>query len=120
MSSLAAMTGDDSKLAIDALRLSLNRNQFTADVYWIPFFTPASLPLDEGNALRKFVVPASFELPIPAMNTSLTLPVTIGVLETPEFAIWNGEYALRISGYLSAFDLSLYGFYGWDDIPLLN
>lgn len=120
MSSLAAMTSDDSKLAIDALRLSLNGNQFTADVYWIPFFTPASLPLDEGNALRKFVVPASFELPIPAMNTSLTLPVTIGELETPELAIWNGEYAFRISGYLSAFDLSLYGFYGWDDRPILN
>ena len=120
MSSLAAMTGDDSKLAVDAIRLSLNGNQFTADAYWIPFFTPAALPLDEGNSLRKFIVPATFELPIPAMNTSLTLPVTIGELEKPELAIWNGEYALRISGYLSAFDLSLYGFYGWDDIPILN
>ena len=119
MSSLAAMTGDDSKLAIDAVRLSLSGNQFTADAYWIPFFTPAALPLDEGNSLRKFLVPAKVDIPVaPGMN--LSLPVTIGSLEKPEFAIWNGEYGLRVSGYFSAFDLSLYGFYGWDDTPFLN
>lgn len=120
MSSLAAMTGDDSKLAVDAIRLSLSGNQFTADAYWIPFFTPSALPLSEGNALRKFLVPSTFELPIPAMNTTLILPVTIGELEKPELALWNGEYGLRVSGYLSAFDLSLYGFYGWDDTPFLD
>lgn len=120
MSSLAAMTGDDSKLAVDAIRLSLSGNQFTADAYWIPFFTPAALPLAEGNPLRSLLVPASFELPIPAMNTTLILPVTIGELEKPELALWNGEYGLRVSGYFSAFDLSLYGFYGWDDTPFLD
>ena len=120
MSSFAAMISDDSKLAVDAIRLSLSGNQFTADLYWIPFFTPAALPLDEGNSLRKFLIPSTFELPIPAMNTVLSLPVTIGGIETPEIAIWNGEYGLRVSGYFSAFDLSLYGFYGWDDTPILN
>ena len=120
MSSLAAMTSDDSKLAVDAIRLSLNGNQFTADAYWIPFFTPAALPLDEGNALRKFLVPEAFELPIPEMNTVLVLPVTIDGIENPELAIWNGEYGLRVSGYFSAFDISLYGFYGWDDTPFLD
>ena len=120
MSSLAAMTGDDSKLAIDAIRLSLSGNQFTADAYWIPFFTPAALPLSEGNPMRNFLVPATFELPIHAMNTTLILPVTIGELEKPEQVIWNGEYGLRVSGYFSAFDLSLYGFYGWDDTPFLD
>lgn len=120
MSSLAAMTSDDSKLAVDAIRLSLNGNQFTADAYWIPLFTPAALPLDEGNALRKFLVPEAFELPIPEMNIVLVLPVTIDGIENPELAIWNGEYGLRVSGYFSAFDISLYGFYGWDDTPFLD
>ena len=120
MSSFAAMTGDDSKLAIDAIRLSLSGNQFTADVYWIPFFTAASLPLDEGNSLRKFLVPATVDFPIPAMNSSLTLPVMVDEFEKPELAIWNGEYGLRASGYFSALDLSLYGFYGWDDTPFLD
>ena len=119
MSSLAAMISDDSKLAVDAIRLSLSGNQFTADAYWIPFFTPASLPIDEGNSLRKFVVPETIEIPV-APGVNLAIPVTIGGIETPELAIWNGEYGLRVSGYLSAFDLSLYGFYGWDDTPILN
>ena len=119
MSSLAAMISDDSKLGVDAIRLSLSGNQFTADAYWIPFFTPASLPIDEGNSLRKFVVPETIEIPV-APGVNLAFPVTIGGIETPELAIWNGEYGLRVSGYLSAFDLSLYGFYGWDDTPILN
>ncbi len=42
LSSLAVMTTNE-KLAIDALRFSVNGNQFTADAYWIPFFTPAKL-----------------------------------------------------------------------------
>ena len=120
MSNFSAMTRDDSKLAIDAIRLSLTGNQFTADAYWIPFFTPSSLPLEEGNNLRKFLVPSSVEFPIPAMNTTLTIPVTITSLDEPEKAIWNGEYGLKVSGYFSALDLSLYGFYGWDDTPFLD
>ncbi len=120
MSSLQAMTSDDGKLAVDAIRLSLNGNSFTADAWWIPFFTPASLPLNEGNSLRKYVVPQNVEYPVPAMGTTLTLPVTISRLEKPELALWNGEYGLKLSGYFSALDVSLYGFFGWDDIPLLD
>lgn len=119
-SSFSAMTGDDSKLAVDAIRLSLSGNSFTADAWWIPFFTPAALPLDEGNSLRKFIVPETVDYPLPAMNTVLHLPVKINQFKKPELAIWNGEYGLKISGYFPVMDLSLYGFYGWDDIPLLN
>ncbi|MCR4579479.1 MAG: hypothetical protein K5681_03940 [Treponema sp.] len=120
MSSFSAMTSDDSKLAVDAVRLSFSGNQFTVDAWWIPFFTPTSLPLDEGNSLRKYIIPSSVEFPLAALGTSLILPVTIGEVESPELAIWNGEYAIKLSGYFSAFDLSLYGFYGWDDLPLLD
>ena len=90
MSSFSAMTSDDSKLAVDAIRLSVTGNQFTADAYWIPFFTPSALPLEEVNT------------------------------QEPEKAIWNGEYGLKVSGYFSALDVSLYGFYGWDDTPFLD
>ena len=120
MSSFDAMTRDDSKLAIDSIRLSLTGNQFTADAYWIPFFTPAALPLDEGNTLRKYLVPSTVAFPIPAMKTTLTLPVTVSKFDEPEKALWNGEYGLKISGYFSALDVSLYGFYGWDDTPFLD
>ena len=52
MSSLAAMTADDSKLGVDAIRLSLSGNQFTADAYWIPIFTPSPLPEEMTDQLE--------------------------------------------------------------------
>ena len=104
MSSLAVMTANE-KLAIDAVRLSLNGNQFTADAYWIPFFTPAELPLKKGNNLRKYIAPDG---------------VNFEEFENPETALWNSEFGLKLSGYFSAFDLSLYGFYGWDDMPFMD
>jgi len=92
MSSLSAMISDDSKLAIDAIRFSLTGNQFTLDSWWIPFFTASSLPAS----------------------------VKINKLENPELTIWNGEYALKLSAYLSMLDFSFYGFYGWDDLPFMD
>ena len=90
MSNLSAIMEDDNKLAIDAMRLSFYGNSFTIDAFWIPFFTPAKLPVSASGAKK------------------------------PEVAIWNGEYALKMSGYLSAFDVSVYAYYGWDDIPLID
>lgn len=119
MSSFAAMTGDNSKLAVDAVRLSLSGNQFTADAYWIPFFTPAALPLEEKNPLRKFLIPSNIKFSL-GQGQALTLPVSVGSIQKPELAIWNGEYGLKLSGYFSLLDLSLYGFYGWDDIPIME
>ncbi|MCR5252724.1 MAG: hypothetical protein K6C98_03300, partial [Treponema sp.] len=43
LSNLAAMLKTDNKLAVDAVRFSLSGNQFSAEAYWIPFFTPAKL-----------------------------------------------------------------------------
>ena len=120
MSSFSNLTADDSKLPVDSLRLSLNGDSFTADAWWIPFFTPASLPLKKNNLLRKYVVPLSVDFPVPALGTTLSLPVTIGEFTEPDKALWNGEYGLKLSGYFSLLDVSLYGFYGWDDIPVLD
>ncbi len=120
MSSFAAMTADDSKLAIDSVRFSYNGDTFTADLWWIPIFTPAALPLDEGNSLRKFLIPASVDINSPVAGSKLTLPIKLGSLGIPEKAIWNGEYALNVSGYFSSLDASFYAFYGWDDMPFLD
>ena len=93
MSSITAMTSDDSKLPVDVVRLSFSGNQFTADAFWIPFFTPAVLPAEKVAGVP---------------------------IEKPELAIWNGEYGLKLSGYFSMFDVSLYGFYGWEDTPFVD
>ena len=119
MSSFAAMISDDSKLAVDAVRLSLSGNQFTADAYWIPFFTPAALPLEEKNPLRKYIIPSSISFSV-GQGQSITLPVNVGSISKPELTIWNGEYGLKLSGYFPLMDVSLYGFYGWDDNPIME
>ncbi len=87
LSSLAVMTTNE-KCAIDAVRFSVNGNQFTADAYWIPFFTPAKL------SDVKF--------------------------KKPESKMTNSEFGLKLSGYFSELDFSLYGFYGRDDMPFLD
>lgn len=101
---------DDSTLAIDALRFSVYQDYFTLDAYWIPFFTGTALPLEEGNLLRKHIVP----------DTAGGLPVLVGGLESPDFSLANGEYALKLSGYFPLCDVSVYAFYGWDKMPLLD
>ncbi len=119
MSSAAAVFSDDSRLAVDALRLSFNSTSLTADAWWIPFFTPTKLPLDEENSLRKYVVPEQVDLSLPG-GAVYSLPLAIGDFDEPEAALKNGEYGMKLSAYFSACDISLYAFYGWDDMPLLS
>lgn len=119
MGSFSALTGDGA-LGVDALRLSANGERFTLDAWWIPFFRGTRLPLEEGNPLRTYIAPATVDFPVAALGKTLSLPVTIGTLSRPELNIKNGEYALKASGYFSLCDVSVYGFYGWDDMPLLD
>ncbi len=92
-SSVSALFEDES-LAVDAARLSLNRGSVSADFYFIPVFTPASLPQEKTAGLSS--------------------------IKLPEETIKNSEYGLKVSGYFSKCDLSLYGFYGWEDMPFLT
>ena len=92
-SSVSALFEDES-LAVDAARLGVNRGSVSADFYFIPVFTPASLPQEKTSGL-----------------SSITLP---------EKNVRNAEYGLKLSGYFSKCDLSLYGFYGWEDMPFLS
>lgn len=97
MSSFSALVSDDSSLPIDAIRLTFNSSSFTVDAYWIPFFTPT-----------KFTASPLFS------------SYEFSELSEPETAIWNAEYALKLSGYFSAMDCSFYAFYGWDDFPIIS
>ncbi len=92
-SSVSALFEDES-LAVDAVRLGFNRGSVSADFYYIPVFTPASLPQEKTAGLSS--------------------------IKLPEETIKNSEYGLKVSGYFSKCDLSLYGFYGWEDMPFLT
>ena len=104
----------DTPLGIDAVRLSIVTDNAQADAYWIPFFTPNTLPLAKGNPFHQFTFPGSME-GVPVLS-----PSNYTDLDSPEKKLANSEYALRGSLYTSHVDLSIYGFYGWDDMPFMK
>ncbi len=107
----------ESRLGIDALRFSLSGESITADMYWIPLFTPNELPLKDGNPLKKIMIPSSVEM----NGTTVSInKVTKDSFEKPDVTLSNGEYAARLKAFLPFADISLYGFYGWDDMPVMK
>ncbi len=117
LTSVSGTDVSDSFLGIDAVKLNFSVGFFSANLYWIPFFTPSPLPLDSGNILNRLLVPKSVDLP--GAGGSLPLkPLSNEKLEMPELSLKNGEYAVKAAFYTSFADFSLYGFYGWDDSPI--
>ena len=80
--------------AIDSARLSFNKDNLSLDAYFIPFFTKTALPEAKTSQLSS--------------------------INMPEISIKSAEYGLKLSGYFSKCDISLYGFYGWCDTPFLD
>ena len=107
----------ESRLGIDALRLSLLNETLSLDAYWIPFFTPNELPLKDGNPLKEIVVPSSVSM---GGMTVTVNKVSEDSFEKPDVTLRNGEYAARLKAFLPFADLSLYGYYGWDDMPVMK
>lgn len=106
---------DDSSLPVTAAKVSFSGNTWNIDALWIPFFRGTVLPLEEGSLLRDAMIPS--KVAVPGVGI---IPVKIGKLQAPEMALENAEYGLKFSGYFSLCDISLYGFYGWDKMPLMN
>ncbi len=111
----------DSRLGIDAVRLSYNGTILSADAYWIPFFTPSALPLSETNPLKSLMIPPA--IPSIVAGQVFYIPIhdfTEDDITKPESCLKNGEYAGKISAYTPFADLSLYGYWGWDDEPIIS
>ncbi|WP_290763941.1 DUF1302 family protein [Fibrobacter sp. UBA4297] len=112
--SFVASDYNESRLGIDAVRLSLLTEKIQADVYYIPFFTPSILPLAKGNPLKAKVFPANVD------GIRIYAPEDYRDLEHPSKHVSNSEFAFRASAYTSFADMSLYYFYGWDDTPFFK
>ena len=97
----------DSRLGIDTVRLSYTGNAVQVDAYWIPVFTPSTIPLADGNPLRKVAFGDDFDAEDISLNT-------------PKLRLYNGEYAARFAAFFPFADFSFYGFYGWEDSPFMR
>lgn len=121
MTRMLASDYSDSRLGIDAIRLSYNGTMLSADAYWIPVFTPSCLPLEKKNPLRKLLIPSSVRAE--AGGTDVIIGIqdfTDDNISKPETNLRNGEYAGKLSAYTPFADFSLYGFWGWDDEPVIS
>ena len=112
--SFVASVYNESRLGIDAVRLSLLTEKVQVDAFFIPFFTPSTLPLAKGNPLRAQIFPAEED------GITINVPEDYRDFEHPSKHISNSEYAFRASAYTSVADVSLYYFYGWDDTPFFR
>lgn len=113
-SNMIASSYKESRLGIDALRLSFMNDFMQTDLYWVPIFTPSVLPFAKKNPLNQILFPSKYE------GLDIKAPQSQSDLDVPSLKIYNSEFAARASFYFSKFDLSFYGFYGWDDLPLIS
>jgi hypothetical protein len=110
---LTAYAGLDfagSRLAVDGLRMRYSLPAFAAEAVWLPLFTPARLPADPENPLYEIFYPSAIDM------GGTALPVSVSQVPPPR-TIDSGEYGLRLSWYAPALDISVMGFYGWNDVP---
>ena len=108
----------DSRLSVDAARLTFKNDAFFFDAYWIPFFAPSALPLAEKNPLKKVMIPKSVSLG--AGGAIPVAQVAKGNFELPDLSLENSEFAARLAAFFPFADFSLYGFYGFDREPCLT
>ncbi len=111
----------DSRIGIDAVRLSYNGTMLSADAYWIPIFTPSVLPLEKKNPIRSLIMPSAVTTELMGKTLSIKIrDFSQDDIDKPETNLKNAEYAGRVSAYTPFADFSLYGFWGWDDEPIIS
>ena len=103
--SIDSMLSTDSRLGIDAARVSAKFDKFAFDFYWIPFVRTIALPTSASHPLTKDF----------ANDNDLAL--RLAKSRKVDISAENFEYALKASAYWKYADVSLYAFYGWDRFP---
>ncbi len=99
---------DEIRMPVSAVRLRLLGDQVDTVFLWLPFFKAAVQP--EGTDNPWAVTPA-----FPA-----NIAVSMTAVDKPANTLGNGEFAVKVSSYLSGLDLAASVFYTWDDFAALH
>lgn len=94
----------DDTLAIDALRLTGSWGSYSFDCYWIPIFRAARLPEDDN--------------PLAGLDAYRILSLLDR--KEPERNLAHGSYAVRLASRTSLVDYALYGYWGYNDLPVVD
>ncbi|MCR5731684.1 MAG: hypothetical protein K6G51_01925 [Sphaerochaetaceae bacterium] len=107
----------DFRLGIDTVKFSYNGDNTILDFYWTPLFTRTALPLEEGNPLKKMILPDSVSLGGTTINVN---NFTSDDIASPALSFNSAEYGARFSRYQSFGDFSFYAFYGYENLPMMT
>jgi hypothetical protein len=108
----------DQKIGVPAVKMNYYADWFNTELAFIPRYVPYRLP-KEGE--RWFpgvlILPSSINTNSAFGNIPLT--TTYKDINMPDFNLSNSETGIRISKYISGWDVSLSYFRGFDTMPLM-
>lgn len=102
------MDFNEMKMGVDSLLLTFFHNDLKLDLIWIPFFRQSRFA--EKND------PWFFQ----KTTDNITDPTNILTVEKPALKIRNSQILGKLSFFLKGFDISLFGFSKWNDVPCIS
>jgi len=109
---------DDMRLGVEAAKLRLLTEKANIELVWVPLFRPAELPLQKDNPWRPNInIPKGFGEYADEVELALSEADKFIKEDFPERNLKNSEFGARVPIFFPNFDVSLCGFYTWDDIP---
>lgn len=95
---------DEIRMAVDSAKFRLLGDLVDTELIWIPVFRAAVTPPEDSPWAVKKEYPDDVE-------------ISANPTAKPATSLENSEIALKISSYLSGFDLAASVFYTWEDFP---
>ena len=97
---------DDIRIPENGFRLKYIQSRFNIEGVFIPVADFFQLPVDEENPW--------------SVLSSITMPFTLNMDNTPEKKLSNSEFGARLSVFLSGVDFSVSALHTWNKMPVIN
>lgn len=105
-SEFLAQDYDDIRIPENGFRLKYSHSKFNIEGVFIPVAEFFQLPVDDENPW--------------SVLSSLTMPYTLNMHNTPEKKLSNSEFGARLSVFLSGIDFSVSALHTWNKMPVIN
>ncbi len=99
---------DDTRLAVEAMKIRLLGESTDLELIWIPVFKEAIMPTDESPWY------------LSSGSEDATSDITYNETIKPEKNLQNSEIGIKLSFYLSGFDIAFSLFNTWSDLPTMH
>ncbi len=97
---------DDIRIPENGFRLKYSHSKFNIEGIFIPVAEFFQLPVDNENPW--------------SVLSSMTMPYTLNMDNTPEKKLSNSEFGARLSVFLSGIDFSVSALHTWNKMPVIN